>query len=609
MKKPFKIMFGIFSLLLIMFSCNNEEFETLSQQIPEEEEEEVLPEDEAEIKAPILVNDTITLNQDKFIGVKLLENDTYLPENFNVTYTSPSEGVTTVDDNGTPGVLTDDTYIYTPNPGFFGQDSFEYTVCEVGVDDNCVSAQVVITVLQVEEEIPSDLKAFPSAYGAGSNATGGRGGKVYYVTTTEDTGQAGSLRWALTQQGTRTVVFKVGGEFELTRGRLRLNGGFHDNLTVAGQTAPGDGVTITGDYLSMSKLDNVIIRYVRFRGLKNASLVNSDIITGTDCTNIIIDHCSGSWGTDEIWSFTSNDPNGFIGNITIQRSVLAEADPGHNTGTLFGVVNPDNSQNAGDFSWNSNYVYNISHRFPNVLGEGRFEIKNNVIYNWRYRLTSAYYGAEVNQQNNFYKAGPVTLAHVGGEGGDLGEALNRVGNYGTPPSIFAKGNIVPGFISDPNEDNFVMWRWFFNSDGKSRSDVVPRTLELNNEPSSLGFAIPMLSANDAYESILSDVGANKRLNADGTYSVNMDALDSDYISAALNDSGQSYRDPSEWILPSLDHPDNNNPYTDDDNDGMPNTWEIAKNLDPNDPNDGNLDTDGDGYTNLEEFLNQVDIIK
>lgn len=452
----------------------------------------------------------------------------------------------------------------------------------------------------------SELKAFPSAYGAGSEATGGRGGKVIYVTKTEDGGE-GSLRWALSQAYPRIVVFKVGGVFELTQGRLKINGRNND-LTVAGQTAPGDGVTITGDYLAIQDANNLIFRYIRFRGIENGSY-KADVITSTDCTNIIMDHCSGNWGYDEVWSFTSARKTSgrvTIGNITIQRSLMAEMDPEHSTASLFGTVGGEYQENSGDFSFNNNYVYNISHRFPNALGNGRFEIKNNVIYNWANRLTYTSYGAQVNQQNNYYKAGPRTLRAAGGEGGLMG-VLNRVRTDGMPVSIYAKGNIVsPNLITGGDEDNLVMWRWFLSTNGKSRMDMVSRSMEMPGEPAPLGSPFPLQTAQDAYNDVLSDVGANKSLNADGSYNFNADQLDVSYIQAAIDDSAPvSYRTPDEWVLPNYNHPNNNQHYLDSDNDGMPNVWEIAMGLNP-DLDDSAGDLDNDGYTNIEEFINLVD---
>jgi hypothetical protein len=272
-----------------------------------------------------------------------------------------------------------------------------------------------------------------------------------------------------------------------------------------------------------------------------------------------------------------------------------------------GTVGGDYQENSGDFSFNNNYVYNISHRFPNALGNGRFEIKNNVIYNWRWRLTYTSFGAEVNQQNNYYKTGPKTLQVSVDEGGVLG-LLNRVRTNGTPVSIFAQGNLVmPNTITDPNADNLIMWRWFLDEDGKSRNDVVDEELQLTVEPSALGSPLPLLSAQEAYTSVLNDVGANKSLNADGTFTNNLDQLDQGYINAALQDTAPvDYPTPAEWVLPPYNNPNNTNPYLDTDEDGMPDTWEVANGLDPN-VDDSAGDIDGDGYTNIENFINLVDV--
>lgn len=474
---------------------------------------------------------------------------------------------------------------------------------EVGIND-----QNIVDFAPVSKEV----KAFPSAYGAGGYTSGGRGGKVLIVTTTEDTGLEGSLRWALGQRGARIIVFRIGGKFELTKGRLKL-GPYNGNLTIAGQTAPGDGVTITGDYMQMSNVDNVIIRYVRFRGVQNGVYQN-DLITGIDCTNIIMDHCSGSWGRDEIWSFTSSRTIKGVkttGNITIQRSIMAEMDPIHSTGSLYGTISEEYKHNSGDFSWNNNLAYNISHRFPNVLGMGRFEIKNNVVYNWSYRLTSAYYDAFVDQQNNYYKIGPKTILNsVENENGDILGTLNRVGNEGTPPKIFAKGNLVmPGVITDPDIDNIIMWRWFTNSVDKSRNVNIPDSLMYLSVPEVIGVEFPLLSAEEAYNNVLNDVGANKSLNENGTYKNNSDEMDNLYISAVIKDKGtSSYRSVSDWVLPVMENKNNLVSYQDSDLDGMPDNWEVEKGLNPN-LDDSSGDINGDGYTNIEEFINSVDLIK
>ena len=157
----------------------------------------------------------------------------------------------------------------------------------------------------------TSLPAFPGAEGFGSIATGGRGGKVYHVTTLEDGKQEGTLRHALMQQGARTVVFDVAGTIFLKKD-LRITNG---DLTIAGQTAPGQGICIAGYPVSI-KADNVIVRYVRFR-VGNEQGGEPDGLGCTDCRKIMIDHCSISWSVDEVCSVYGGE------DLTVQWCIIS----------------------------------------------------------------------------------------------------------------------------------------------------------------------------------------------------------------------------------------------------------------------------------------------
>lgn len=258
--------------------------------------------------------------------------------------------------------------------------------------------------LSAQEE--TTLPSFPGAEGFGSITTGGRGGKVIHVTNLEDSGE-GSLRWALGQSGTRTIVFDVSGTIHL-KSELRFSNG---NVTIAGQTAPGDGICVA-DYPFVIKANNVIIRFMRFR-LGNEALKTDnkahegDGLGAMDRSKLMIDHCSVSWSIDECLSvYGSHD-------ITVQWCMVTQS-----------LVNAGHSKGAHGYGGNwggagASYHHNLlAHHGsrtprlgprPGTQLDERMDLRNNVIYNYS---GEGCYGGEamtVNIVNNYYKPGPATV--------------------------------------------------------------------------------------------------------------------------------------------------------------------------------------------------------
>lgn len=255
----------------------------------------------------------------------------------------------------------------------------------------------------------AEVPAFPGAEGFGRLATGGRGGLVYFVNTLEDntignaTTHEGSLRWCLSRSGVKTILFKVSGTIFL-KTSLSIT---TPNITIAGQSAPGGGVTLGGSPVTISA-DNVVLRYLRFRmgDELSSNADGADALGARQHKNIIIDHCSMSWSTDECVSIYENE------NTTVQWCIISESlrlsghsKGPHGYGGIWGGANA---------SFHHNLMAHHDSRTPR-FGPGSttqlkelVDMRNCVIYNWS---GNGCYGAEamkINIVNNFYKPGPST---------------------------------------------------------------------------------------------------------------------------------------------------------------------------------------------------------
>jgi formylglycine-generating enzyme required for sulfatase activity/pectate lyase len=412
------------------------------------------------------------------------------------------------------------------------------------------------------------LLAFPGAEGFGACIPGGRGGKVYVVTTLEDyTGRdkpiEGSLRAAVRAKGPRTVVFGVSGNIHLKED-LAIEEPF---ITLAGQTAPGDGVCIQDRQVILTTHD-IIIRHLRFRTGEAAreDLESLAVFGGHD---FIVDHCSCSWATDEVHSSF-----GPCRNITVQWSIIAEC--------LSASVHPKGPHSKGSILSGDGgmtyhhdvYAHNDA-RNPRV-DEVVMDFRNNVVYDWGYRCGYTREGScFLNYVNNYIKPGLSTRPNARTSIFALGDEI---------PRVFVSGNILNGFPEQTRNNGLL---------------IIPPSKEFRDrvlvkEP----FPCPAVrteSAEAALESVLAGVGATlpKR-----------DSADIRLMNEIRTGTGRiidSTKDVGGWPdLKSAPAP------KDTDKDGMPDEWETAHGLNPNDPGDNVADADGDGYTNIEEYINATD---
>lgn len=458
--------------------------------------------------------------------------------------------------------------------------------------------------------------AFPGAEGFGRYVTGGRGGNVYHVTSLADDGSEGTLRWALGKSGAKTIVFDVSGTIHL-QSALNISIG---NVTIAGQTAPGDGICVA-DYPVAIKANNVIVRYMRFRLGNNNVLINGadgwDAFGGFDQQDWMIDHCSVSWSIDECLSVLGNK------NTTVQWCLVAQSLV--NSGHSKGAHGYGGNWGGSGASFHHNLIAHHGSRTPRLgprpttqLDE-RMDMRNNVIYNFGGNGCYGGEGMNVNIVNNYYKPGPGTPTdkkgyRIAGIGIRTNSYVETYPAYAPALHLWGKYYVAGNYnskYSDVNNDN---WTYGIINQVDANSCDGTFTAETKDsikltEP--IGFLLTTThSAEDAYERVLDFAGAC--LNRDsfdalmvsdtrnGTATYTGEGLSKGFVNSQ-NDNKPADADDSwsAWpILNSKDAP------KDTDGDGMPDEWELANALDATDPNDGKT-IGADGYSNLENYLNSL----
>ncbi|WP_313386240.1 pectinesterase family protein [Chishuiella sp.] len=410
-----------------------------------------------------------------------------------------------------------------------------------------------------------NIPAFPSAEGFGRYSSGGRGGEIYIVTNLNDSGE-GSLRKGITKKENRTIVFAISGTIFL-KSPLDIN---HGNLTILGQTAPGDGITVA-NYPVTLKSNNIVLRYLRFR-LGDLAKVEGDALGGRNIENIMIDHCSMSWATDENMSFYR------VKNLTVQWSIIAEAlnksvhqKGAHGYGGIWG---------GEPASFHHNLIMSNNSRNPRFSGsestvnpeDEMVDFRNNVIFNWG---DNNIYGGEkgkYNIINNYFKSGTIS------------KHKDRIINPSIPyGQFYVNGNFIEGYpkITTNNWDGGV----------QTENPLLAKAKEEfgKNE-------IKTHTAQETLQLVTKYAGA----------SLKRDEVDNRLINYLTN----GYPKNISGIINSQNEvggfPILNSKITniDSDKDGLPDDWEKANNLKIGIKNGSNFDLSSQ-YSNIEVYAESI----
>ena len=452
----------------------------------------------------------------------------------------------------------------------------------------------------------AQLISFPGAEGAGRFTSGGRGTvsvptTVYEVTNLNDDNNAGSLRYALTQSATyRTVVFRISGTIHLT---ANLN--VPSNTTIAGQTAPGDGICIADKPLTING-NNIIIRYIRVRlgdRYQQAVNGNDDAMSGTGKKNIMIDHCTMGWSNDESFTIYDGDSTTAQWNIISEPLNFSYHDEGsgiqnHGYGGIWGGRKSSFHHNLIVSCLGRNPRFNGSRTMsPFTAGLENVDFRNNVIYNWGSYSSNGGEGGNYNMVNNYYKYGPSTSTGSSTSVPVRGMIVQPFQSTSTPVLPYGKfyitGNYVDGYSTITNNN------WLgVSMSGGTQNDTTQAKV---TTPFDIG-PVTTHTAQEAYNLVLQFAGA----------SFVRDTLDQRIVNDVLNRTGRiidvqggyPHGTPYANTVNAWPTLNSTTAPTDTDHDGMPDSYETANSLDPNDASDRN-GIAANGYTNLENYLNGI----
>lgn len=433
--------------------------------------------------------------------------------------------------------------------------------------------------------------AFPGAEGFGQKISGGRGGKLIRVTNLNDAGE-GSLRAAVEATGSRIIMFNVSGTIVLNS-PLKVT---HDSVTIAGHTAPGDGITLR-KYPMTINANNVVVRFMRFRLGDEAGNAEAEAISAYQKKNIIIDHCSISWSTDEAASFYNNE------NFTLQWSIISES--------LHNTANPQGTRGYGGV-WggkNASFHHNLlasndsrNPRFGEIAGSSfaatdLVDFRNNVIYNWSNNSVSGGEAMHINLVNNYYKPGPATSASKAERIFAIDKSLSpTTPEYNKWGKYYISGNVVEGY-PNPTADN---WKYGVANQFNAAYGLVHDTAITNMK---LTTALSISSNVTTHDSTI----VLARVLAFAGASLKRDVVDERVIDNVKNGTGSGTANGiinTQGEVGGWPNLQSSAAPTDTDGDGMPDEWEISKGLDPKFKN-GSSKNLSNVYDNVEVYINSL----
>lgn len=393
-------------------------------------------------------------------------------------------------------------------------------------------------------QMPSNIKAFPTAWGGAKDSVGGRGGIVYHVENLNSSG-SGSLANGLLLTTPRTIVFDVSGNINIPN-FLELIAE-NDNVTIAGETAPQGGITITTEGIqfgggfnrSNQGVDNVIMRHIRFRLITRKSNPppsgyydeSALIITGGN--NLMFDHISMSFSGDQHISMNTQVDN--VINLTFQNCLFGQVVEG---AAILGV--DDTSFIANNISWLRNLAVHVDHRLPNIGETGRFDVINNVVHNWNTMIiNNNNEDPDINHINNWYREGSFTRTSPSRD--------NYIQAHDETPQIYTSGNYNLVHYPTPQDNDWLLWRQTPDVAATSEKFTTTKHTPIDS-------TYEELTALEAYDYAVANAGANVYVSDTGVRGTYYDSQDTQLISDIENNISRDTQDYS-WTLPII--PSNN----------------------------------------------------